>query len=112
NSHHSRLAFAEAGGNKLSGEGRFSTAGGSGDQKTVPFKNAAAEHLIQRRNPKRKPPLNLTFFGSLSDQSESAREGLQPVIRYADGVQPRHGGLPAQLHHLQLPHHGISLRNL
>ena len=48
----------------------------------------------------------------LSGQPKSTREGLQPGIGDAEGVQSRHGRLPAQFHDLQFPHDGISLRRL
>ena len=51
-------------------------------------------------------------FALVPIQSQRARERLQPVLGDADGVQSRHRRLAAQLHDLQLSHHGIPLRHL
>ena len=57
---------------------------------------------------KTRPSLAIALVGS-PGQTEGAREGLQPGLGNADGVQPGRGALPAQLHDLQLPHDGVSL---
>ena len=76
-----------------------------------PSRTPPAHHPVQIGNAHGKPPTprrGLLF----ADESQRAREGLQPGIADADGVQSRHRVLPAHFQDLQFSHHGISLHIL
>src|SRR6185295_17938059 len=105
------LALAEAGGDKLGGEGRFPRTRRAGNEQTIALENASAEHLIQLGNADGNPAPAQGFRFS-AGQAERAREGLDAVIGNADGMEPRDGSLTTKLGDLQLSHDGIALRHL
>src|ERR1017187_9982796 len=109
--YNSRFPMAKSFGNKLRRQRRFSRPRRPRHEETVAFEKAPAHHLVQIGNARGKPPTPRRFL-LFADKSQRAREGLQPAIGNADGVQSRHRVLPAHFHDLQFSHHGISLHIL
>src|SRR5450759_3974880 len=81
--HNSRFPMAKSFGNKLRRQRRFSRPRRPRHEEAVAFERATAHHLVQLRNARGKPPTPRRFL-LFADESQRAREGLQPAISDAD----------------------------
>ncbi len=109
--HDPGLSLAETLAHEVRRDRRLSRSRGAGHEHAVTLENAATHHRIQLGDPRGQPAPRAVWFLP-SDHSQRARERLHAITVDTDGVAPWHRLLTAQLHDLELPHHGIAFRVL